>query len=166
MLDNTACFLPNSKSPPSTAREFQASPPPLSWDDETHYEDRALGLHANEFEREVSPISSEDNQSADARATDTSFAKSPNLRPASETDECDDDAKGKMPVLQKGDALSERHVVLGVLGSGAFATVYAAYDEAAGETLAVKVQRPGRKYSQVLALADTPNAQHARARTC
>ncbi len=153
MIDNAACLLP--KSPPATTREIQASPPPLSWNDEAHHEERSMGLYNNEFDREVSPISSE---STDARPIETSYAKSPpsNLRPASETEESDEVAKEKPPVLQKGDALSERHVVMGVLGSGAFGTVYAAYDDAAGEMVAVKVQRAGRKYSQVSAIHFEP----------
>mmetsp|Transcript_23361 Transcript_23361/g.75951 ORF Transcript_23361/g.75951 Transcript_23361/m.75951 type:complete len:535 (-) Transcript_23361:1560-3164(-) len=48
-----------------------------------------------------------------------------------------------------GDVLNKRISILGVLGSGAFGTVYIAWDKQTDAHLAVKVQRAGKKHVQV-----------------
>eukprot|EP00960_Hanusia_phi_P029190 747822-Hanusia_phi.AAC.3 len=48
-----------------------------------------------------------------------------------------------------GDVLNKRISILGILGSGAFGTVYIAWDKQTDSYLAVKVQRAGRKHVQV-----------------
>ena len=122
----------------------------MSWDDGASY-DGGFSLNEDGMEREISPISESSDLRGGVAKDDGNFAKSPPpvCRPCSENEENDDSAKGKTINLQKGDSLNARYVVVGVLGSGAFGTVYSARDQGSGEIVAVKVQRAGRKYSQV-----------------
>jgi hypothetical protein len=166
LVDNAAFFSSQSKSPPLRHHhESQASPqysPPLSRDDGANYDGGEFYLNDDGIEREISPISESSDLRHDAiDDDDCAISKSPQQThlPCSEAEEHDSISKGKTTTLQKGDLLNERYAVVCVLGSGAFGTVYSAHDQVSGETVAVKVQRAGHKYSQVSSHAPSGTPQ-------